>query len=109
MKRFALGFFPALIAFAIAVFISMLLRSGEVNKPDNGYRIGFPFVFLVSGENGTTADSFSPTRLAADVAIGLGAATVCGFCVVWKKRRPSPDKKTQTATTTTVIDFWTKS
>jgi hypothetical protein len=107
MKRFALGFFGAIIAFAAVASLSMILRSGGINKPGNVYRIGFPFVFVAPSENSATVHYFSRDKLAADLAIGFGASLAAGFCLtLLRKRRHDAPRE---AEGTTVIDFWTKS
>lgn len=108
MKRFVLGFFIAVIAFAIAVFISMILRSGGFDKPNRVYRIGFPLVFVVPAENGGPVDYFSRAKLTADLAVGIGAGIAAGLCFAFKKRRRKPPLPSKTAGAT-VIDLWTKS
>lgn len=95
MKRFTIVFSVGLLAFALANFLSLFVRSDDADAPDSTERYGFPFLIsaqIPQASGGVTYypkgpyQYFSDTALWADVSIALVASGLtAGICIMFPR------------------------
>jgi hypothetical protein len=77
MKRFAIGFFAVLLAFAAANFVSYYVRTDMPGAADAISRAGFPFLVWEDG-GFVYRHHFSHLALWGNIAVTLLLGTVAG-------------------------------
>jgi hypothetical protein len=92
VKRFVILFVAGLFVFAIANFVSAIVRSDDIDAPDSAERYGFPFLIFAEDHYHDPNPYFSRLALCGNVGIAIVATGLAAAIVTkaWKNHLESP-------------------